>query len=70
MRYHLKVGEDPRGLLVICEPSGGATADGSVLFDGPQRLIVEEGNSFEGYTWEQLVAAADQPGFIDVEWTG
>lgn len=64
MRYQLIAGEDPRGMVVRPQATGGATKDGTVV-DGCFDLVVETGKSFKGHSWLELEALAAHPGYFD-----
>ena len=65
MRYYLKLGEDPRGMVMRPVPNGNSK-DG-VLSDGGFDLVLEKGKPWNGISWEHLCALAEKPGYVDTD---
>jgi hypothetical protein len=62
MRYYLE--REPQGMGMIAH---GADGDGtSTMSADPGALLIQQGQSFHGFTWAQLLKAAEASGYIGV----
>jgi hypothetical protein len=62
MRYYLE--SEPQGVGIIAH---GVDGYGTYTMSAdPGDLMIQQGQSFRGFTWEQLLKAAEAPGYIDV----
>lgn len=61
MRFYLN---KPTKRGIVVRPSGGGTAGEGFIADHAL-LLIERGHGFVGVAWEDLVVAAEAPGYID-----
>lgn len=63
MRFYFE--RQTKAGMVARPAGGGVSKDGFVADPGP--VLIKHGDSFGGVTWDEIVAAAESPGYIDVD---